>query len=690
MKIILQNNEEDCLLACYTMLLNDLGHRVPLYEVYDRDSLPADGLSVSYLLTLNDRFGVTINAYHASIDELLKVYQKTKQRMIIHWNNDHFVVLEKITSEQVLIVDPAIGQVRYRKSEFMEHYSETMIMVNKGSDFKSQKYNSIFWKYFKKTLQMKPIALFMLSLLFIQTSVLLFSIILRQMLADDFKFSVSLLLLGIVLIFQLLGYFIKNGALDRYNKDFDDYYSRELFGRLLQKPLLYFRNHLSGGISEKINFKSTLRDNVTLKIIPSFISLISVIVIFIYLITISVKLTLILVVMIAIYSVFSIVLYYKQNEYNQTYLQYIIDFNSELQTDLEDIDYIKIMRKEDNVFNSWMTVNNQVTTKYSQILKIENLSQLLGTIFNYISLSSIIVIAVYYNDYIKVSLPDLLVYQTSISILISAIEQVKGAVFEILRLGVYAEKQSDLFKDTLPITVPSEDSKDYLIQTNKLNFSYGSKPIYDDVNLTIKKGEKIAIVGKSGSGKSTLLLLLAGMLRYSGSLKYGIKEFENYLSVVLQNMTLRKGSILENLEWISDDLSPLYQILNDTTADEVISQLPNKIHSKLLKQGKNLSGGQIQKLLIAKSLIKKDGIIFWDEAFSNLDEHSKNRIYENVLRSTRYSDKTMLMVSHHLDIVNFVDYIIFIDSETGEVIKDSHENLMKRNSNYENFIRSKV
>ena len=85
--------------------------------------------------------------------------------------------------------------------------------------------------------------------------------------------------------------------------------------------------------------------------------------------------------MIAIYSVFSIVLYYKQNEYNQTYLQYLIDFNSELQTDLEDIDYIKIMRKEDNVFNSWMTVNNQVTTKYSQILKIENLSQLLG---NYI------------------------------------------------------------------------------------------------------------------------------------------------------------------------------------------------------------------------------------------------------------------------------------------------------------------
>lgn len=688
MKVILQNNEEDCLLACYTMMLTDIGHQVPLHEVCNKDSLPADGLSLSYLLTLNDRFGVTIHAYRTSFDDLLKIYEETKRRMIIHWNNDHFVVLEKIKSNRVLIVDPAIGRIRYHKSEFMEHYSGTMIMVNKGNEFKQERYNPIFWSYFKKTLQFKPIALFILSLLFIQASVLLFSINLRQMLTDESKFGANLFLLIFITIFQLTGYFIKNKSLNNYNKSFDEYYSKELFIKLLNKPLLYFRNHSSGGVSEKINLKSTLRDNITLKIIPSLISLISVLVIFIYLMTISIKLTVLLVVMISIYSIFSILLYYKQSEYNQTYLQYLIDFNSELQTDLDDIDYIKIMRKEDKVFNSWVTVNNKVTTKYSQILRIENLSQSIGTIFNYISLSSIIVISVYYNNYIEVSLSDLLVYQTSISLLISAIEQVKGAIFEILRLEIYAEKQSDLLKDSVPITVPSSESNDYLIQTDKLNFSYGDKPIYKDINLTIKKGEKITIVGKSGSGKSTLLLLLAGMLRYNGSIRYGIVGFEDYLSVVLQNMTLRKGSILENLEWTSNDLSPLYQILKDTAADEVISQLPNKIYSKLLKQGKNLSGGQIQKLLIAKSLVKEKGIIFWDEAFSNLDEHSKNKIYENVLRSSRYSDKTMLIVSHHLDIVNFVDYVIFIDEESGEVIKDSHENLMKTNVNYGKLIRS--
>ena len=690
MKIVLQNNEEDCLLACYTMLLNDLGHKVPLYEVYNKDTLPADGLNVSYLLSLNERFGVTLNAYHATYEDICKIYKEQKQRMILHWNNDHFVVLEKITATQVMIVDPAIGRVKYSYEEFIKHYSKTIVLISKSKNFQKQKYNQIFWKYFIQTLKTKTIILFLVSLVLIQISVLIFSVVLRYMLAEKFKFWDSIILLAGVVLFQLFGYFIKNNALDEYNLDFDNNYSRILFEKLLKKPLLYFRNHLSGGISEKINFKSTLRDNVTLKIIPSCVSFISAIVIFIYLMTISVKLTVILVTMISAYSIISIFLYRKQNEYNQTYLQYLIDFNSELQMDLDDIDYIKIMRREGLTFSSWMDINKKVTEKYSQILKFENLTQLIGTIFNYISLSVIIIVAVYYENYIHVSISDLLVYQTSISLLVSAIEQVKGAAFEAIRLGVYAEKQSDLLKDSKPILVQSSSSDEYLIKAEKLNFSYGMKPIYNDIDLTIGKGEKVAIVGKSGSGKSTLLLLLAGMLRYNGSLKYGIENFEECLSVVLQNMTLRKGSVLENLEWDSDDLTPLFQVLKDTSADEVINQLPNKVHSKLLKQGKNLSGGQIQKLLIAKSLLKNEGIIFWDEAFSNLDEQSKNKIYTNILKNSNYSKKTMLMVSHHLDIVEYVDYIIYIDDETGKVYKDTHSNLIKTNESYFNFINSKV
>lgn len=79
-----------------------------------------------------------------------------------------------------------------------------------------------------------------------------------------------------------------------------------------------------------------------------------------------------------------------------------------------------------------------------------------------------------------------------------------------------------------------------------------------------------------------------------------------------------------------------------------------------------------------------------DETFSNLDEQSKNRIYLNILQNSQYSERTMLIISHHLDIVDYVDYVIYIDNETGDVYKDTHINLMESNENYRNFINSKI
>lgn len=344
------------------------------------------------------------------------------------------------------------------------------------------------------------------------------------------------------------------------------------------------------------------------------------------------------------------------------------------------------MRNEKGTEERWVKNNDRLTRKYSQILKVENFVQLIGSIFSYFSLSVIILLVIYYNKFFHISIEDLVLFQTSTSLFISSIEQVKNSIFEIARLAVYAEKQGDILKENLPIHVTFDLESNYIIQTEDLNFAYGNEPLYKPVNLKISQGEKVAIVGKSGSGKSTLLLLLAGVLRYSGKLTYNNEHLENYMGVVLQNMTLKKGSVLENFEYDSPDITKLYRILVDTTADEVVAKLPNKLQSKLLKQGKNLSGGQIQKLLIAKSLLKGEKIIFWDEAFSNLDEVSKDKIYENVLLGDFYKDQTMLIVSHHLDIVKYVGSVIFINDETGEVIKSTHEYLQNNNSEYKKFI----
>ncbi|CAI3393283.1 peptidase domain-containing ABC transporter [Enterococcus cecorum] len=685
MKTILQNNEEDCLLACYAMILSSFGCSVPIHELFYQDMLPADGLSVSYLQRLNNQYKLNMKAYRVDIKYLQENRKKINYPYIIHWDNNHFVIVKKIKHDKWIIVDPALGQISYKIEEVSSHFSNLLIYFYKEKDFKKVRIKKIYFQNILNLFDKKFIIKILMALFFVQGSVLLFSILIRYIMQNKLNYFSSILLMIFIILIQTIGMILKNQSITLFNQKFDHEYTNELFLRTLNKPILFFRNQANGIISEKINLKTTIRDTITTKIIPAFISLFSSVILFVYLATISYKLTIIVFLLLLMYCIFSFWMYKKQNELNNGYIQYLVNFNSEVMTDLEDIDYIKISRKEKKIYNNWKSVNKSLTDKYSEILRYENLTQLVSNVFNYVCLSLIIILGIYFHNYLNITVADIILYQTSISLLISSLDQVKNAYFEIYRLQIYLDKQSDLLKN-VSINKLKEEKQKPLIKCMDLNFSYFDRKVYSGVNLEVFSGEKIAILGESGSGKSTLLLCLAGVLRYTGTLSYGIKNFYQKFGVVLQNMTLKSGTIIENLECENIPWDEVSRILQDTNVKDVIDCLPNKILSRVLKQGKNFSGGQIQKLLIAKSLLGNKDIIFWDEAFSNLDESSKQHIYNNILKNNIYSKKTMLIVSHQLDIIPYLDYIIYIDKETGTVTKDAHENLMINSISYRNFI----
>ena len=115
----------------------------------------------------------------------------------------------------------------------------------------------------------------------------------------------------------------------------------------------------------------------------------------------------------------------------------------------------------------------------------------------------------------------------------------------------------------------------------------------------------------------------------------------------------------------------------------MINSLPHKIYSSVFQNGKNLSGGQIQRILIAKSLLNKN-LVFWDEAFSSLDNYNRINIYNNVLKNKHYKDKTIILISHHLDVLPYVDKVIFIENQ--QVYFDKHSNLVNNNKFYNKFL----
>ncbi|XBQ96542.1 hypothetical protein A1140_10260 [Staphylococcus felis] len=262
----------------------------------------------------------------------------------------------------------------------------------------------------------------------------------------------------------------------------------------------------------------------------------------------------------------------------------------------------------------------------------------------------------------------------------------QDVVFEISKIKVSGEKINDLFLTNKNEARKIEKNSYNALTLKDVSFDFDDRsPIFQNVNFQIKKGEKVAIVGRSGVGKSTMLNVLLGLYSCKGEIIYGYSDFRKTTGVVLQNMTLRKQTIYQNLvdEQNVEIMHKLTQILHDVNIIDVINSLPNKIYSSVFQNGKNLSGGQIQRILIAKSLFDKQ-LIFWDEAFSSLDNYNRKNIYKNILKNSNYDDKTIILISHHLDILSYVDKVIFIENKN--VFFDEHSELLKNNIAYRKFL----
>ena len=309
------------MLTC--LLCNDLssfGCSVPIHELFYQDMLPADGLSVSYLQRLNNQYKLNMKAYRVDIKYLQENRKKINYPYIIHWDNNHFVIVKKIKHDKWIIVDPALGQISYKIEEVSSHFSNLLIYFYKEKDFKKVRIKKIYFQNILNLFDKKFIIKILMALFFVQGSVLLFSILIRYIMQNKLNYFSSILLMIFIILIQTIGMILKNQSITLFNQKFDHEYTNELFLRTLNKPILFFRNQANGIISEKINLKTTIRDTITTKIIPAFISLFSSVILFVYLATISYKLTIIVFLLLLMYCIFSFCIYKKQNELNNVYI----------------------------------------------------------------------------------------------------------------------------------------------------------------------------------------------------------------------------------------------------------------------------------------------------------------------------------------------------------------------------------
>lgn len=246
---------------------------------------------------------------------------------------------------------------------------------------------------------------------------------------------------------------------------------------------------------------------------------------------------------------------------------------------------------------------------------------------------------------------------------------------------------------------PVEEVKDGRIDFNNVNFSYrknSNKNALSDIDIHIKSGETIGIIGGTGSGKSSFVNLICRLYDVStGSVCVGgvdVREYDtealrNNVSVVLQKNVLFSGTILDNLRWGNPNATDeeCIEACKSACADEFIEKMPDKYNTYIERGGTNISGGQKQRLCIARALLKKPKVLILDDSTSAVDTATDAKIREAF--ATKIPDTTKIIIAQRISSVKDADRIIVLDD--GKVNGfDSHENLLKNNEIYSEIFES--
>ena len=250
------------------------------------------------------------------------------------------------------------------------------------------------------------------------------------------------------------------------------------------------------------------------------------------------------------------------------------------------------------------------------------------------------------------------------------------------------------------LQLKEENKENHLYDLNgKIIFSNVSiyvdnQIILKNINFIINQGQNVAIIGDNASGKSILAKTILGFYKYDGNIyinNHNIKrlnkeDIRKYVALILSETYMFSGSILENIKLdnkIEQDI--LEKTVIDCDIKEDIDKFKDGYSTLIGEKGTKLSGGQKQRIAIVRSLISNKPILILDESLNKLDNKTRGNILTNL--KNNYSNKTIIVISNNLEIINYVDTIIYIDGKT--TIIGTHSELMSKSDNYRNLIEIK-
>jgi len=708
---IQQAEEMDCGAACLAMICKHYGINMTLGKLRELANVTTSGASMDSLARTGESLGFTTRGVQCTFD-MLRGFDLP---FIIHWEGYHYVVVYGVSARQVWLADPATGFKKLSLEEFERGWSGTCLTFTPRQDLAQETATRSPWVRFaryliphRKILLHLILATFVIQMLGIVPPMIIQNI-LDGVIVHQNVDLLHLLIAGLIIssVFTQLMASVRAALSNFMVRKLDFTMMSQFFRHTFSLPYSFFAKRKTGDIFARFQENQTIRAFLTESTVTTVLNLLMIFVYFSVMFLYNVKLTLLLIVFVIPIIALTVLVTPKVKNYAREVFGVATDARSYLMEALGGAETVKGMGIERPVRLKW-------EKKYAKSLEVQYRAQsfniMVGMAGQLLNAATTIAILWAGADLVlarELTIGQLIAFNALMGSVLAPLMGLVGlwsllndAAVAMERLGDVLDLEPEQKPEELATRVALPDLRGD-IRFEGVYFRYGGSEtqyVLENINLDVKPGELIAIVGRSGSGKTTLAKLLVGFYPPTeGKLTvdgYDInvidKEYYRaQVGYVMQTNLLFSGTIAENIASGDDnpDRRRIEEVAKRADAHGFISKMPRGYEQVVGERGMGLSGGQVQRLCIARALYHDPRLLVFDEATSALDSQSESNIMASM--DDILQGRTAVIIAHRLSTIMRADKILVLYE--GKVVEQGrHEELVERRGMYYELVQKQL
>ena len=683
MKIVLQDGIKDCGICCLLSIIRFYGGEVSKEYLRELTNTTKDGVTLYNLLEASKVIGFNAVGLSGKIEDINVNDLPCIAHININKKFKHFIVIYKINSEkhQLTIMDPAKGKKTISFSEFNLLSSSNYLFITPRKKLPIYNKKKIIYRIIKNLFISNKKVIFTLIILtfnfFFLTIVLSFHF--KYLLEYSINYKISSVIPKISIVITII-YFIRNiinylkkNILNKWNSLFDINLFDATYNQVLLLPYLYFKTRTTGEVISRFRDLNTIREYLTTIFSTTTTDVFSIIVFFIIMLKFNIKLTLIINIHILVIIIYIIL----SNKYKKKLIKKVHRnedvINSYLIQGVSNVDTIKGSHLEKRMIDKFKfkyKIFQESVYDYNNLLEMENF---IKSVINDLIYIFIIGIGSYLVIRDKMELSSLIVYQTlvnyylrsSINIIdvLSTYDSFKVSLDRVEELYMLDEEN---FKNNY-FYIPYDLNGD--IEINNLFYKVGSKVLFNNLSLKVKQGEKILLSGDSGCGKSTLVKMLMRYVETKYNTitisdidinHYHLQNIRSNITYVTSNEYLFNDTLKNNIclykEYSEEEINIVCKIC---LVEDIYKNKSNYLDYVIEENGFDLSNGERQRIILARSLLKRTNIYIFDEALAQIDINREKKILIHIFK---YLDKsTIIVISHRFNNKKLFDRVLKLE-----------------------------